>query len=231
LLTLARWGLHWFARKDIGAYVFKASECRSGQMLPTLGVGGVCTKDCSDAGSCPQGMQCDQGFCLPRGVQKLGDACSASWECATASCLSTEVFGRGVCTKSCASAGDCGAPARCAEGNCVPPPTAGMGDACRAPWDCTTDLCTVDVAATQHPNNGELPQSFAYCTTSCPTGVVCPTGYGCRFTDGHRLCVRGAPDSPHLDLLDRATTAPNAEVVMQLLDLFHPDAGGVDADR
>jgi hypothetical protein len=87
-------------------YVMNAEECWSGRMLRTeggrlLAVGGLCTKDCSDDAACGAGFRCHGGDCVPQATKKLGEDCSAPWDCEKYLCLKQTpllggLFGQGV---------------------------------------------------------------------------------------------------------------------------------------
>jgi len=119
----------------LGDYVMNAEECWSGRMLRTeggrlLAVGGLCTKDCGDDAACGAGFRCHSGDCVPQATKKLGEDCSAPWNCEKYLCLTQTpllggLFGQGIarnaagelaettsyCSQSCNSADPTSCPA------------------------------------------------------------------------------------------------------------------------
>lgn len=77
--------------KDLGEFVLKAEDCRSGQALGTTGgsilsIGGICTKACSDDTDCGDGLRCRESLCVPLGKAELGDPCEYPWDCKSFAC-------------------------------------------------------------------------------------------------------------------------------------------------
>lgn len=76
----------------LGDYVLSADECWSRRMLRSeggrlLSVGGMCTKDCVDDAACGPRFRCHGGDCVPLATKKLGEDCSAPWNCDDYLCI------------------------------------------------------------------------------------------------------------------------------------------------
>jgi hypothetical protein len=227
LLGLVRQVVFYFIHKDVGVAVLSASECRSKTLLPSLSLGGVCTRTCSHDSDCTRDTACQRGNCVPHARLSVGEMCAGWWECLSGACLPPDAPSRqGVCTAACGADRECSATTVCgAGGHCLPKPTKDTGDPCSAVWECKEGECITDVELlAADRTNGEPRQPAQYCSRTCPTGKPCPAGFGCRLAAGTRLCVRGQPDAPEIEVLDRAQVAPSVATVRDLMNLIEKTA-------
>ena len=192
-------------------YAFEvAGDCEIGtDCVSGICEGGVCSRACSEAASCPDGFACigEPEVCKPAPV---GDACEVDDDCPYGAC------DLGACTRACTHGWlDCPAGYQCEEGLCRLFP---VGHPCTVAEDCFSGLCGEQGYCTRScGDKAPCPESYycapetsactlmpvgfectvaddcwsgicgenGLCTRPCSDEVACPSGYGC--TDG--LCV------------------------------------------
>ncbi len=105
-------------KKSVGERSTRAEDCRSG-LLRTMGEGvisGICTEKCKSDGECGTPFRCLDGACTPKGTKKLGESCSAHWDCEGGRCIVPmklrDVLGGGrswgfICSQPCGSEESC----------------------------------------------------------------------------------------------------------------------------
>lgn len=129
--------------------------------------GAACGSD-DDCGSLDR---CLNGLCAQKGA--VGARCSETADCLVGTCLD------GVCTRSCASDGECGARGACDQATATCRPTGlGFGAACQAATECASGVCLEGAALS--------PVCSQACGESLP---ACPGGWACDSVGGKAVCA------------------------------------------
>ena len=139
---------------------------------------GMCTPDCTETG-CPEGETCSSmtGRCVaepPTSEHCEMTGCPDGSEC-------RESDGTCVPVEGCV-VDSCGPGERCDEGTgrCQPAEEGRLGEGCARASDCESRLC-LDVAVEG--------QNHTVCAEVCCSEFDCPLGFGCRYTNGVRVCL------------------------------------------
>jgi hypothetical protein len=164
-----------------GEFCYGPATCKSGLCL-VLPESAVCSMDCNPNapgnGGCPGDMVClsgksETGICFPKGDGKLGDDCLSPADCASFDCVGIG-SGKGVCTSSCVTDGQCPGGYKCVIDFCLKKGSKGFGDSCETMTACQSAFCA---------------PIYKYCTDQCESNAECPSGSKCL---GLGFCDAGA---------------------------------------
>lgn len=154
----------------IGGVCAEHSDCIEGQVCR----GGVCTRSCAGALTCPEGFSCGSATSVCELIP-IGAVCASAPECETGLCVA------GRCTRPC----DVNIPCNTVGYECGPEGVCAlqpMGDACEAVADCAAGLCADGLCSRPC---GEL--------APCIDGWVCDAALGqCLLAEVGGVCAESA---------------------------------------